>query len=190
MIFGLANKPYAPNHLVYLGVVERQQANNGKIYIKVQNGFELQELHNVNIDHSYILNNDDVLRYNTVSGLWFNQSLNTGIFKIAIENTGSILNSRIDSLSGVAVLTYGNQTIFGNKTFNDNTYINNLFVTGTQTIVSTNNFSVQSPYLLLNLTGGAVDGGIFFVTGNGLTGLNDAGPIIGFDHSKNFKFGI
>ncbi|NDG03486.1 MAG: hypothetical protein EB119_09940, partial [Synechococcaceae bacterium WBB_34_004] len=42
----------------------------------------------------------------------------------------------------------------------------------------------------MNLTGGAVDGGIFFVTGAGLTGLNDSGPIIGFDHSKSFKFGI
>jgi hypothetical protein len=88
------------------------------------------------------------------------------------------------------VHNFGNETISGVKTFNDNVYIKNLYVTGTQTVVSTNNFSVQSPYLLLNLTGGAVDGGIFFVTGSGLTGINDMGPIIGFDHSKNFKFGI
>ena len=43
---------------------------------------------------------------------------------------------------------------------------------------------------MLNLTGGAVDGGIFFVTGSGLTGINDSGAIIGFDHSDKFKFGI
>jgi hypothetical protein len=88
------------------------------------------------------------------------------------------------------VYTSGDQTILGNKIFDGNTYINNLFVTGTQTIVSTNNFSVQSPFLLLNLTGGAVDGGIFFITGSEFTGLNDSGPIIGFDHSDKFKFGV
>ena len=107
-----------------------------------------------------------------------------------LTTTGSTLDNKINSLSGSSVLLYGNQSIGGVKTFRDNVYINNLFVTGTETIVSTNNFSVQSPYLLLNLTGGAVDGGIFFVTGAGLTGINDAGPIIGFDHSTKFKFGI
>jgi hypothetical protein len=107
-----------------------------------------------------------------------------------LASTGSTLDSKINSLSGSSVLLYGNQSVGGIKTFRDNVYINNLFVTGTETIVSTNNFNVQSPYILLNLTGGAVDGGIFFVTGSGLTGVNDSGPIIGFDHVNKFKFGI
>ena len=107
-----------------------------------------------------------------------------------LGSTGSTLNTKINSLSGDSVLLYGNQSVGGIKTFRDNVYINNLYVTGTETIVSTNNFNVQSPYVLLNLTGGAVDGGIFFVTGTGLTGANDTGPIIGFDHSTKFKFGF
>ena len=107
-----------------------------------------------------------------------------------LATTGSTLQTNIDSLSGVAVLIYGNQIISGTKRFNEDVYIKNLYVTGTETIVNTTNFNVQSPYLILNLTGGAVDGGIFFVTGSGLTGINDYGPIIGFDHSKNFKFGV
>ena len=45
-IYGLANKPSAPAHLVFLGVVIRGgQANTGSMYVKIQNGFELQELH-------------------------------------------------------------------------------------------------------------------------------------------------
>jgi hypothetical protein len=47
LIFGLVNKPVAPAHLVYLGVVTRVQANNGEIFVNVQNGFELNELHDV-----------------------------------------------------------------------------------------------------------------------------------------------
>ena len=109
---------------------------------------------------------------------------------LQIYNTDSNLNDKIDSLSGVSVLTFGNQQIYGNKNFYDTIFINNLNVTGTETVINTQNFNVQSPYILLNLTGGAVDGGIFFVTGSGLTGVNDTGPIIGFDHSDNFVFGI
>ena len=48
LIYGLANKPHAPNHLVYLGVVTRAQ-NNGELFVKVQNGYELEELHNVGV---------------------------------------------------------------------------------------------------------------------------------------------
>jgi hypothetical protein len=107
-----------------------------------------------------------------------------------LASTGLNLDTKINTLSGSSVLLYGDQSVGGVKTFRDNVYINNLFVTGAETIVSTNNFNVQSPYVLLNLTGGAVDGGIFFVTGAGLTGINNSGPIIGFDHSNKFKFGV
>lgn len=49
LIYGLANKPYAPAHLVYIGVVTRVNANNGEIFVTVQNGFELKEIHDVDI---------------------------------------------------------------------------------------------------------------------------------------------
>ena len=107
-----------------------------------------------------------------------------------LATTGSTLTTQINNLSGVSVLTYGNQTIDGIKTFRNSVYINNLYVTGTETIVNTPQINIASNYLLLNLTGGAVDGGIFFVTGTNGTGINEYGPIIGFDHSDKFKFGI
>jgi len=50
LLFGLANKPYTPNHLVFIGIVTRAQQNNGEIFVKVQNGFELEELHDVSIN--------------------------------------------------------------------------------------------------------------------------------------------
>ena len=42
-------KPYAPNHLVYIGIVEIANAGNGQIYVKPQNGYELDELHDVDL---------------------------------------------------------------------------------------------------------------------------------------------
>ena len=46
VVYGLVAKPVAPQHLVYLGVVTRKQTNNGEYFVKVQNGYELEELHN------------------------------------------------------------------------------------------------------------------------------------------------
>ena len=72
-IFGLANKPVAPAHLVYLGVVVRGgQQNTGSIFVSIQNGFEIEELHNVLITS---LANKDALVYDSTTQLWKNYDL-------------------------------------------------------------------------------------------------------------------
>jgi hypothetical protein len=98
LIFGLANKPVAPAHLVYIGVVTRAQLNNGEIYVKIQNGFELQELHNVLI--SSVANNEGLF-YETSTSLWKNKSIATVLGYTPISLT---------SLSGVSPLSYNNTT--------------------------------------------------------------------------------
>lgn len=40
-------KQYAPYHLVFVGVVQRANAGNGQLYVKPQNGYELEEIHDV-----------------------------------------------------------------------------------------------------------------------------------------------
>jgi predicted heme/steroid binding protein len=75
LIFGLTNKPYAPAHLVFLGIVTRVQQNNGEIFVKVQNGFELNELHNVQITSTPT--NNDILSYESSTGLYKMKSIPT-----------------------------------------------------------------------------------------------------------------
>ncbi len=72
VIYGLANKPSAPNHLVFVGIVTRAQAQTGSIFVKVQNGFELDELHDVAISNKQ---NNQVIRYNSTTGQWSNQTI-------------------------------------------------------------------------------------------------------------------
>jgi hypothetical protein len=72
VIYGLANKPHAPEHLVFVGIVTRAQVNTGSIFVKVQNGFELDEIHDVYINGKQ---NNQVLRYNSSTGLWTNQTI-------------------------------------------------------------------------------------------------------------------
>jgi hypothetical protein len=64
-------KPYAPDHLVYLGYVVKASAGSaGRMYVKVQNGYELDELHDVSAQNP---NDGDLLKYNTTTSLWENQ---------------------------------------------------------------------------------------------------------------------
>ncbi len=64
--------PAEPAHSVYLGVVIRSQSVNGKVYVKVQNGYELNELHQVLVDD--VPADNEVLAYDSASGLWINQT--------------------------------------------------------------------------------------------------------------------
>lgn len=72
LIYGLANKPYAPNHLVFIGIVTRVNANNGEIFVKVQNGFELDEIHDVDLKTTAKINGH-LLGYN--GSLWVNKTI-------------------------------------------------------------------------------------------------------------------
>lgn len=40
-------KPSAPNHMVFIGIVTRSHRTQGSILVRIQNGYELEELHNV-----------------------------------------------------------------------------------------------------------------------------------------------
>lgn len=85
---GLTNvKPYAPDHLVYVGVVERANAGNGQIYVRCQNGYELEEIHDVDLITVPPVNND-LLAYNSSSQLWSAKSINT-ILPNAVTGTGT-----------------------------------------------------------------------------------------------------
>ena len=75
LIYGLANKPYAPAHLVFVGIVTRKNTNNGEIFVKPQNGFELKEIHDIDLISNTPKNND-VLVYNSTSSLWENKQSN------------------------------------------------------------------------------------------------------------------
>jgi hypothetical protein len=65
-------KPQAPYHGVFIGVVERANAGNGLAYIKVQNGYELGEIHDVKIND--IVNNQ-ILVYSDTQQVWKNRSI-------------------------------------------------------------------------------------------------------------------
>lgn len=84
-------KPQAPTHTVIVGFVIYAHANQGKIYVKVDNGYELDELHNVRITS---VADNDVLRYDSGLAVWENvaqTSLTAGVAN-AVDNLNSANN--------------------------------------------------------------------------------------------------
>jgi hypothetical protein len=80
-------KPYAPNHLVYIGTVEKANAGNGQIYVRVQNGYELDEIHDVAISSA---TSGNTIIYDASTSLWKNASLTAGTGISVTNGAGSI----------------------------------------------------------------------------------------------------
>ena len=89
-------KPLAPNHLVYLGfVTTASNGSAGRMYVRVQNGYEMDELHNVSAVSPA---NNDILKYNTSTSLW---------------ETSNALSTKQDTITGAASsITSSNLTTY------------------------------------------------------------------------------
>ena len=90
-------KPTAPNHLVYLGFCTT--ANNGsagRMYVRVQNGYELQELHNVAISSP---TTGQTITYNSSTSLWSNTTPVLKSFLVG-NHGGSTIAAGVTSYGG------------------------------------------------------------------------------------------
>ncbi len=96
-------------HIVIIGYVEYAHINNGKIYVKIMNGWELDELHNVFISGA---TNNQGLFFESSTSLWKNKSIAT------------VLGYTPANDSNVVHLT-DDETIDDNKTFLGQTLLKN-----------------------------------------------------------------
>jgi hypothetical protein len=78
-----ATKPTQPDHAVFIGYCARSHPTQGRIVFKIQNGYELQDLHNILI--TSVANNQG-LYYEDSSQLWKNKNFED---VLTITNTGS-----------------------------------------------------------------------------------------------------
>jgi hypothetical protein len=101
-----ATKPYAPQHLVYVAVVSHAHPVHGKLIVKVQNGYEMDELHNVSAQSP---NNGDILVYNTSTQLWETAAQASGGTVTSVSGTGTVSGL---TLTG-AVTSSGSLTLGG-----------------------------------------------------------------------------
>jgi len=105
-------RPTQPNHGVYIGVVERANNGNGILYVKIQNGYELNEIHDVLING---VKAGDSLQRNNTNTLWINVPLSA-------NTTYTTVNS--NSAAWSAVTSYS--SLIGNNLTNPLTATHNL----------------------------------------------------------------
>ena len=86
-------------HIVVIGYVEYAHAIQGKIYVKVMNGWELDELHNVYIDNT--LANEDFLQYESATQLWKNKQLTSTFIKSKLSQSAYTILANNTNASAV-----------------------------------------------------------------------------------------
>lgn len=133
-----ATKPSAPNHLVYIGVVERANNGNGQIYVRPQNGYELNEIHDVQIISPA---NGQTILYDASTSLWKNAnltagtgiSISNGAASVTVNNTGVTSVGGTGTVNGLTltgtVTTTGNITLGGTLSNIANSALTNSSIT-------------------------------------------------------------
>jgi len=139
-------KPSAPEHLVFVGVVVRA-TSNGIIYVATQNGYELDELHDVSITS---LASGQFLKYN--GSLWVNDAIDLGT-----DTTGNYIATISGTANQISVTGSGSESaavtigLPSDVTIsNDLTVTGNLTVNGTTTTLNTETLAVEDNIIVLN----------------------------------------
>ena len=171
LLYGVANKPSAPLHMVFIGVVTRKNQNNGEIFVKVQNGFELEELHNVAISS---IANKNLLMYEAATSLWKNSTLGNvigGISTQYVKGDGT-LGSFPNIGGGGGLVYYLNGSISGSAAGYYQMSKTPVFGTGTDFSLTGNGLIVQfitdtNDPSLLSVPSGAWRFGLYASMGTG-----------------------
>jgi hypothetical protein len=168
--------PVQPNHAVFIGHVTRSQSTNGRILYAIQNGYELNELHDVLINPLTLANNN-LLVYNSSTGLWINKNIsdvNTSTFIFIdqksdlptavggvitlLDNYTYFLTTTID-LTGDRIVGGINTTILGASS--ENCYLKSTGLSSSTALISSSysmplrNFSITH-WIALDLDGDGV----------------------------------
>ena len=115
-----ATKPYAPNHLVYVGIVERANNGNGQLYVRVQNGYELDEIHDVQITSAPA--SGALLVRDATNSLWKAARLTAGT-NIAVTNADASVTVGVTGIIGSSNGGTGNGfTKFSGPTTSEKTF--------------------------------------------------------------------
>jgi hypothetical protein len=159
-----STKQYAPAHLVYVGIIVRSHPTQGIIEVKIQNGYELDELHNV---AAQTPSNNDGLFYESSTDLWKNKSIATILGytpQAQLNGTGFV------KASGTTI-TYDNSTYVTTDTF-QNISASKTFAVG---------FNIAS-------AGGTNQISVFANT-NSLFSGSGGSNVFGFNSANNIYFG-
>jgi hypothetical protein len=139
-----ATKPVAPQHMVALGWVIKVNASSGEVFVNINNGWELDELHNVLITSPA---NGNTLIYDAAAGVWENASLTAGTGISITNGAGSITVTNSAPDQTVALTGAGATSISGTYPNFTISSVNTTYSAATSTVaglIELNSDTVQS----------------------------------------------
>jgi hypothetical protein len=108
--------PAEPNHTVFIGYIARAHPTQGRIVILIQNGYELNELHGVQISSEA---NNDLLVYETSSTLWKNKSIATIFGGTPLVSVPTLAQVTTAGNTTTNAITVGGLTVATNLIYTD-----------------------------------------------------------------------
>lgn len=137
-----ATRPSAPAHTVALGWVIKVNASSGEVFVNINNGWELDELHNVLITSP---TSGNTLIYDAVAGVWKNSSI-TGSTGLSVTNgagTIALANTGVTSaVAGTGITVSGATgavTVTNSDRGSSQNIFKNIAVSGQSTVVADTN---------------------------------------------------
>jgi hypothetical protein len=177
-------EPQAPNQLVVLGFVERVHATVGSIYVKIDNGYELTELHDVQITSP---TSGNTLIYDAAVGVWKNANLTAGTGVSVTNGAGSITIANTGVTSAVAGTgitvsgATGAVTVTNSDRGSSQNIFKNVAVAGQTTIVADGNddtLTIAAGTGITLTTNATTDTLTITGTGGTVTGVTGTSPVV------------
>ena len=169
----IGSAPIAPLHGVRLGQVVRHQSNNGSIYVRVDNGYELNELHDVLIDTASLTSGQSLIRSGSV---WINSNSLTGsLFGTASWSNNAITASYIVNAQTASYVLNAVSASYATIANSVNDLNQNVYISGSLTVSGSSTFrNIGLAEFTGSVVAQAVTGsftGSFVGDGSGLTGV-------------------
>ena len=110
--------PTEPNHSVFLGWVARSHPTQGRVVLHIQNGYELNELHDVNVPSP---TNGDLLQWDSVNAYWKNVAVATAVPTPTLAQVTTAGNTTTNHINvgtlGINTNPIGSDSFAGNSVF-------------------------------------------------------------------------
>lgn len=96
-----ATKPFAPYHYVRIGTVVRSHPTAGTVFINITNGFQLDEMSDV---ASTAPLNNNVLTFESSSGMWKDKSVTTALGYVPANIAGDTFTGKLNINNGLTAV--------------------------------------------------------------------------------------
>ena len=146
--------PVTPSHAVFVGYAARIQQNNGSMFVKIQNGYELKELHDVLITN---VSEGQIIAWDNANNYWKNVAPPPGTTSL-VQNDFVGTGSQVDFTLSIAPRSTTYTSVYISGAYQEKSTYSVSGTTLTFTEAPLNGDTIEVMIITDLAVGGAVDG--------------------------------